>query len=122
MGRAPGAIAIGVITPSAPVNCEVAWAAGTQEWPHAWGYCMEGDSSAAGLLEQRAIPDETAFGGPGAVRIGPCPAPPLPLLKQGDAVTVLLNPTQRCMKLIMLGRRIELRLPLAVQGDALAIA
>jgi hypothetical protein len=36
------ALGIGMVTPSAQVNSDVAWAPGTRDWAHAWGLCIEG--------------------------------------------------------------------------------
>uniref|UniRef100_A0A7S4T9X9 Uncharacterized protein n=1 Tax=Alexandrium monilatum TaxID=311494 RepID=A0A7S4T9X9_9DINO len=90
--RPPGAVAIGAVTPAAPVNCQIAWAPGAGNWPHAWGYCMDGSPPLTQESEQRAAQWDAFLGRPGARHLEPCPAPCLPLLRQVDVVSVVLAP------------------------------
>jgi hypothetical protein len=45
------ALGIGMVTPSAQVNCDIAWAPGTRDWAHAWGLCIEGSPGSPGEHE-----------------------------------------------------------------------
>lgn len=130
--RASAAMAIGAITPRASVNSDIAWAVGTSDREHAWGYCMERPQEEASLpnhenREQRALPAGTRVvcGGPGAVMLSSEENRMLPLVREGDTILVMLEPTKGRLTL-QLGTTdtdiVQLQLPNSAIGHPLALA
>lgn len=116
--RPPCAIAVGVVTPKAQVNCDTAWAAGTRSWEHAWGYCTEGFIDIPN--QQRAIDEHVTFGGLGSMRIAPVDGCPLPSPVAGDVISVMLGNGHFTMELGQV--HMDLRLPPTPDGKSWPLA
>merc|ERR1712008_370350 len=127
---ASAAIAIGAVTPRANVNSDTAWAVGTNDREHAWGYCMERTQREAGLAnhehrEQRALPAavKVIYGGPGAVMISPDENRTLPLVREGDTIIAMLEPMKGRLTLkVGTTDTVHLQLPGSAVGQPLALA
>jgi len=123
--RQPSAIAVGIVSPAATVNCDTAWAAGTRGWKDAWGYCYE-----ALLDDQEHVDEERALGaecvchlgGPGAERLSPPRDVPLPTIAQGDKICVEVSGTHMKMKVPSSTHAMVLCLPPTAKHRPLALA
>lgn len=100
------AIGIGMVTPSALVNSDVAWAPGTRDWAHAWGVCIEGEAvgeqahGGGGAQNQiRAIETPWFCGGRGATVDAPrfCPT-----VSEGTRFRVAVDATSRSLRVCVI--------------------
>ena len=81
----PFSCGVGVVTPRADVNSEIAWCPGTRGWKDAWGLCIEGranPSSVSSYLGMRATDETVVLGGAGKKTV-----------TNGNALTDLLDGT-----------------------------
>lgn len=113
------AIGIGMVTPSASVNRDVAWAPGTRDWAHTWGLCIEGEAENGGDAHNQIRAIETSWfcGGRGATVDAPrfCPA-----VSQGTTFRVAIDATRRWLRVCILdpeGQKEQLCGELWLQGE-----
>lgn len=98
----PFSCGVGVVTPRADVNSEIAWCPGTRGWKDAWGLCIEGranPSSVSSYLGMRATDETVVLGGAGKKTVTNGNALTDLLGGTGADFRITIDATNRCLEI-----------------------
>lgn len=95
----PFSCGVGVVTPRADINSEIAWCPGTRGWKDAWGLCIEGraNPSASPYHGMRAMDENMVLGGVGKKTV--TNGNVLTDLGTGADFRITIDATNRCLEI-----------------------